>query len=86
MTLAASGAGTPSQLGEIEMAQTVTVALEDDLDGGPAEQTMRFMFGGRLGGGGSAQSGRRGRRALPARLVRGATLGVAFEVLQSLAR
>jgi hypothetical protein len=46
MTLAASGAGTPSQLAEIEMAQRVTVALEDDLDGGPAEQTARFMFGG----------------------------------------
>jgi hypothetical protein len=28
------------------MAQRVTVALEDDLDGGPAEQTVRFAFGG----------------------------------------
>jgi hypothetical protein len=28
------------------MAQKVTVALEDDLDGGPAEQTVRFAFGG----------------------------------------
>ena len=28
------------------MAQKVTVALEDDLDGGPAEQTVRFGFGG----------------------------------------
>jgi hypothetical protein len=28
------------------MAQRVTVALKDDLDGGPAEQTVRFMLGG----------------------------------------
>ena len=28
------------------MAQRVTVALEDDLDGGPAEETVRFAFGG----------------------------------------
>jgi hypothetical protein len=28
------------------MAQRITVALEDDLDGGPAEQTVRFAFGG----------------------------------------
>jgi len=28
------------------MAQRVTVALEDDLDGGPADQTVRFAFGG----------------------------------------
>ncbi len=28
------------------MAQRVTVALEDDLDGGPADETMRFAFGG----------------------------------------
>jgi hypothetical protein len=28
------------------MAQKVTVALEDDLTGGPAEQTMRFAFEG----------------------------------------
>ena len=28
------------------MAQRVTVTLEDDLDGGPADQTMRFAFGG----------------------------------------
>ena len=28
------------------MAQRVTVALEDDLDGGPADQTVRFGFGG----------------------------------------
>jgi len=27
---------------EVEMAQKVTVALEDDLDGGPADETMRF--------------------------------------------
>ncbi len=28
------------------MAQKVTVALEDDLDGGPAEETVRFGLGG----------------------------------------
>jgi Lsr2 len=28
------------------MAQRVTVALEDDLDGGPADGTVRFAFGG----------------------------------------
>ena len=28
------------------MAQRVTVALEDDLDGGPADETVRFGYGG----------------------------------------
>ena len=28
------------------MAQKVTVVLEDDLDGGPAEQTVRFAYEG----------------------------------------
>jgi len=28
------------------MAQKVTVALEDDLDGSPADETMRFAFEG----------------------------------------
>jgi hypothetical protein len=28
------------------MAQKVTVALQDDLDGGPADDTVRFGFGG----------------------------------------
>lgn len=28
------------------MAQRVTVELQDDLDGGPAEETMPFAFGG----------------------------------------
>jgi hypothetical protein len=28
------------------MAQRVTVALEDDMDGGPADETVRFSFGG----------------------------------------
>jgi Lsr2 len=28
------------------MAQRVTVELEDDLDGGPADQTLRFGIGG----------------------------------------
>jgi len=28
------------------MAQRVTIALEDDLDGGPADETVRFGLGG----------------------------------------
>jgi nucleoid-associated protein Lsr2 len=28
------------------MAQKVTVELEDDLDGGPADETVRFVFDG----------------------------------------
>lgn len=28
------------------MAQKITVALEDDLDGGPADETVRFEFDG----------------------------------------
>jgi hypothetical protein len=28
------------------VAQKVSVALEDDLDGGPADETVRFGFGG----------------------------------------
>jgi hypothetical protein len=28
------------------MAQKVTVALDDDLDGGPADETLRFTIGG----------------------------------------
>jgi hypothetical protein len=31
---------------EGSMAQRVTVTLEDDLDGGPAEETVRFGVGG----------------------------------------
>ena|SRR5947209_1533342 len=31
---------------EVGMATKVTVALEDDLDGGPANETVRFAFGG----------------------------------------
>jgi Lsr2 len=31
---------------EATMAQRVTVELEDDLDGGPADQTLRFGLGG----------------------------------------
>jgi hypothetical protein len=34
------------EVGEVEMAQQVTIALEDDLDGGPADQTVRFGLGG----------------------------------------
>jgi hypothetical protein len=36
----------PSQQGEALMAQKVTVALEDDLTGGPAVETVRFAFDG----------------------------------------
>jgi hypothetical protein len=36
----------PLQHGGVEMARTVTVALEDDLTGGPADQTVRFAFDG----------------------------------------
>jgi hypothetical protein len=28
------------------LATKITVALEDDLDGGPADETLRFRFGG----------------------------------------
>jgi Lsr2 len=31
---------------EATMAQRVTVELEDDLDGSPADQTLRFGLGG----------------------------------------
>ena len=34
------------EVGKVEMAQRVTVALEDDLTGGKAEQTVRFAFDG----------------------------------------
>jgi hypothetical protein len=40
------GAGKPIAAREAEMAQKVTVALEDDLDGGPADETVRFGIGG----------------------------------------
>jgi hypothetical protein len=31
---------------EVEMATKITVTLEDDLDGGPAVETVRFAVGG----------------------------------------
>jgi len=31
---------------EVEVAQRVIVTLEDDLSGGPADETVRFAFGG----------------------------------------
>jgi hypothetical protein len=31
---------------EVGMATKITVALEDDLDGGPADETVRFGLGG----------------------------------------
>jgi hypothetical protein len=43
------GTGSRSQpiaAGEAGMAQKITVALEDDLDGGPADETVRFAIGG----------------------------------------
>ena len=33
---------------EAGMARMITVALEDDLDGGPAVETVRFSVGGAL--------------------------------------
>src|SRR5215469_9074207 len=30
---------------EVQMATRTTVALEDDIDGGPAEQTLQFRLG-----------------------------------------
>ena len=38
--------GQPIAAGEAGMAQKITVALEDDLDGGPADETVRFAIGG----------------------------------------
>ena len=38
-------AGT-GRASEVEMAQKITVTLEDDLDGGPADETMRFGIDG----------------------------------------
>ena len=34
------------EVGKVEMAQKIAVTLEDDLTGGPAEQTVRFAFDG----------------------------------------
>jgi Lsr2 len=36
----------PGTATEAEVAQRVTVTLEDDLSGGPADETVRFAFGG----------------------------------------
>jgi hypothetical protein len=36
----------PRTVTEVEVAQRVTVTLEDDLGGGPADETVRFAFGG----------------------------------------
>src|SRR5262249_27433987 len=36
----------PAPLMEVEVAQRVIVTLEDDLGGGPADETIRFAFGG----------------------------------------
>jgi Lsr2 len=37
---------SPNVSGGSELAQRVTVTLDDDLDGGPAGQTVRFAVGG----------------------------------------
>jgi hypothetical protein len=36
----------PSTIKEAGMATKITVALDDDLEGGPADETMRFAVGG----------------------------------------
>src|SRR5205809_5599616 len=36
----------PIAVREAGMAEKITVALEDDLDGGPADETIRFGIGG----------------------------------------
>jgi len=36
----------PSHAGRAEMMTRTTLALEDDLDGGPADQTLRFSLAG----------------------------------------
>ena len=46
MTWLASVQAPRLRLLEGEMAQKVTIALEDDLDGGPADETVRFGLGG----------------------------------------
>jgi hypothetical protein len=46
MTLDRYGADSAAQFEEAGMATKVTVALEDDLDGGPADETVRFEVGG----------------------------------------
>src|SRR5262249_50591893 len=40
------GAGSPAHQGRPGMATKVMIALEDDLDGGPADETVRFAVGG----------------------------------------
>jgi nucleoid-associated protein Lsr2 len=39
-------AGSPITGMEATMATKITVVLEDDLDGGPADETVRFAVGG----------------------------------------
>jgi hypothetical protein len=40
------GAGKPIALMGAGMATRTTITLEDDLEGGPANQTVRFGLGG----------------------------------------
>src|SRR5260370_15556181 len=46
MTLDRYGADSSAQFEEAGMATKVAVALEDDLDGGPADETVRFEVRG----------------------------------------
>ena len=46
MTVDLYGADTAAAVREAAMAAKATVALEDDLDGGPADETVRFAIGG----------------------------------------
>jgi hypothetical protein len=46
MALGLYCADSPSQVREVGMATRISVALEDDFDGGPADETVRFGLGG----------------------------------------
>jgi hypothetical protein len=46
MTVDLYGADTAAAVMEVAMAAKATVALEDDLDGGPADGTVRYAIGG----------------------------------------
>jgi hypothetical protein len=44
--LISKGRGSLAQVVEAGIATKITVALEDDFDGGPAAETVRFSVGG----------------------------------------
>src|SRR5262245_50956089 len=46
MAMDLAGLQKPIAVRENGMAQKITVKLEDDLDGGPADETVRFGVGG----------------------------------------